>query len=111
MTEATKDRVVGRWSAKPQLHQAGGVVHGGAHSIVVETLTSVGAALWFQDSGTVVGVNNSMDFYAATAAGELTSVASPIHRDRTQQVWVVETTDDGGRLLARGQVRLQNLPR
>jgi acyl-coenzyme A thioesterase PaaI-like protein len=32
-----------------------------------------------------------------------------VHRGRLQQVWLVETTDEQGRLVARGQVRLQNL--
>ena len=31
------------------------------------------------------------------------------HRGRSQQVWVVRTEDADGRLIARGQVRLQNL--
>ena len=43
--------------------------------------------------------------------GVLQSRATPIHRGRSQQVWVVETSDADGRLVARGQVRLQNLDR
>ncbi len=39
----------------------------------------------------------------------MTSTATPIHRGRLQQVWVVETVDADGRVVARGQVRLQNL--
>ena len=35
--------------------------------------------------------------------------ATPIHQGRSQQVWVVETHDTDGRLIARGQVRVQNL--
>ena len=41
--------------------------------------------------------------------GRLTSTATPIHRGRMQQVWVVETVDADDRVVARGQVRLQNL--
>jgi acyl-coenzyme A thioesterase PaaI-like protein len=39
----------------------------------------------------------------------MVSVAEPVHRGRTQQVWLVRTEDAEGRLIARGQVRLQNL--
>ena len=53
--------------------------------------------------------NNSTDFYRAVTDGELVSVAEPVHRGRSQQVWVVRTEDADGRLIARGQVRLQNL--
>ena len=44
-----------------------------------------------------------------SANGRLTSTAAPIHRGATQQVWVVETLDAACNLVARGQVRLQNL--
>ena len=86
-----------------------GIVHGGAHCGVVETLASVGAATWLGDRGQVVGVNNSTDFFRAVSEGHLTSTATPVHRGRSQQVWIVETVDEDGRLVSRGQVRLQNL--
>jgi 1,4-dihydroxy-2-naphthoyl-CoA hydrolase len=109
VSEADGDRVVGVWSAQPHLHQPYGIVHGGVHCTVVETLASIGAALWFSERGKVVGVTNSTDFFRAVSEGTLTSIAEPLHRGRSQQVWIVETRDDGGRLVARGQVRLQNL--
>jgi uncharacterized protein (TIGR00369 family) len=107
--EVTGDRVVATWEAKPALHQPYGIVHGGAHCGVVETLASVGAGMWLGDKGQVVGVNNSTDFYRAVSEGRLTSTATPVHRGRSQQVWIVETVDVDGRLVSRGQVRLQNL--
>jgi uncharacterized protein (TIGR00369 family) len=57
----------------------------------------------------VVGVSNQTDFLHATRQGLLTATASPIHRGRLQQLWVVEIADEKGRLAARGQVRLQNI--
>jgi 1,4-dihydroxy-2-naphthoyl-CoA hydrolase len=107
--EVSGDRVVATWSAVPKLHQPYGIVHGGVHCSVVETLASVGAAMWIGDKAKVVGVSNSTDFYRAVAEGLLTSTASPLHRGRLQQVWLVETEDEQGRVVARGQVRLQNL--
>ncbi len=109
MTEISGDRVVGTWEAASRHHQPYGIVHGGVHCSVVETLASVGAAMWFGERGKVVGVNNSTDFYRAVTEGRLTSTATPVHRGRSQQVWLVETLDTQGRMVARGQVRLQNL--
>ncbi len=109
LTSASGDEVLATWAAEPKLHQPYGIVHGGVHCSVVETLASVGAALWFGERGQVVGVSNSTDFYRAVRDGELSSRALPVHRGRSQQVWIVETHDDSGRLVARGQVRLQNL--
>jgi len=94
----------------PHLHQPHGIVHGGAHCSVVETLASMGASVWLGDKGTVVGVNNNTDFYRAISEGGFTSTATPLHRGRSQQVWLVETVIDAtGKLASRGQVRLQNL--
>jgi 1,4-dihydroxy-2-naphthoyl-CoA hydrolase len=107
--EYTGDRVVARWKAEPKLHQPYGIVHGGVHCSVIETLASVGAAMWLGDRGKVVGVNNNTDFYRAVSEGELVSTATPLHRGRSQQVWLVETRDPDGKVAARGQVRLQNL--
>jgi 1,4-dihydroxy-2-naphthoyl-CoA hydrolase len=108
-TEVSGDRVVATWVARPELHQPYGIVHGGVHCSVIETLASVGGAVWMGDRGKVVGVNNNTDFYRAVREGTLTSTATPLHRGRSQQVWLVETVDDQGRVAARGQVRLQNL--
>ena len=107
------DGIDASWSVGPESHQPFGIVHGGVHSMVVEGLCSMAAALWLakdgQTEGRVVGVHNSTDFYRAVSEGRLTSVCRPIHRGRSQQVWTVETTDTDDRLVARGQVRLQNL--
>lgn len=107
---ATGDELVATWEAKPELHQPYGIVHGGVHCTVVETLGSIAGWLWYGDRGKVVGVNNTTDFYRAVSEGRLTSTARPVHRGRSQQVWIIETEDESGRLVARGQLRLQNLP-
>ncbi|MFD3594212.1 PaaI family thioesterase [Nocardia sp. NPDC058640] len=108
-TEVTPDRVRGEWDVRPQLHQPAGIQNGGVYCTVIETLASVGGGVWFGDRGTVVGVNNNTDFLRAVREGLLTAEATPIHRGRSQQLWVVVVTDADGRLVARGQVRLQNL--
>ena len=108
--EISGDKVLATWSADPKLHQPYGIVHGGVHCSVVETLASIGGATWLGERGKVVGVNNNTDFFRAVTDGTLTSTATPLHRGRSQQLWLVETvTDADGRIAARGQVRLQNL--
>ena len=107
--EISGDRVAVRWMAHFSVHQPAGILHGGVHSWVVETLASVGAGAWLGERGTVVGVSNQTDFYRAVRGGHLSSVGTPVHRGGSQQVWMVETRDDQDRLVARGQVRLANL--
>jgi uncharacterized protein (TIGR00369 family) len=108
--EVTPDRVAMSWDVTPALHQPYGIVHGGVHCSLVETAASVAAALWFGERGQVVGVSNHTNFLRASRAGErLTATATPVHRGRSQQLWQVEITDTEQRLVARGEVRLQNL--
>ena len=109
--EVSGDRVVIRWKVRPELHQPYGIQHGGVYCSVVETAASIGGALWLGDKGNVVGVSNQTDFLRAVRDGELTAVGTPVHRGRSQQLWQVEITDTAQRLVARGQVRLQNLTR
>lgn len=111
ITDASPDRVTGTLEASVTHHQPYGVVHGGVYCSVVETLASVGGALWAMDQGMagVVGVSNTTDFLRPHRSGTLTAEATPIHRGRTQQLWQVQIQNDDGKLVARGQVRVQNL--
>ena len=109
ITELGGSRVVATWTASEKHHQPYGIVHGGVHASVVETLGSIGAATWFGDRGQCVGVNNSTDFFRAVRTGEMVSTATAVHQGRSQQLWLVETHDDQDRLVARGQLRVQNL--
>ena len=110
VTDVADDRLVAEWTASEKHHQPYGIVHGGVHASVVETLGSIASALWYGEQGKCVGVSNHTDFYRAVSQGRLTSVATPVHRGRQQQVWRVETRDDEDRLVASGQLRVQNLP-
>jgi 1,4-dihydroxy-2-naphthoyl-CoA hydrolase len=95
-----------------KLLQPWGIVHGGVYCSIIESLASVSGAVWFAEKGeggTVVGVNNNTDFLRAISSGTVTAVSTPIHRGRRQQLWLIEVTDDQGRMVARGQVRLQNI--
>nr|WP_263994875.1 PaaI family thioesterase [Mycobacterium yunnanensis] len=92
--------------------QPHGIVHGGVYCAIVESVASVSAATWLQAKGAgsnVVGVNNNTDFLRAITAGMVTATSTPIHRGRRQQIWLVEITDTNDKMVARGQVRLQNL--
>ena len=88
-----------------------GIVHGGVYCSMVESLASVAAYTWIDANGggSVVGVNNNTDFLRAIGSGTVYGTATPVHRGRRQQLWLVTIADSDDRLVARGQVRLQNL--
>ena len=110
ITSATADEVVATIEVTPALLQPYGLLHGGVLCSVVETLGSVGGAVWFGDRGNVVGVNNSTHFLRAVREGTLTAVAHPVHRGGSQQLWRVEVRDAEERLVATGDLRVANLP-
>lgn len=107
------DSVTGHLVVGPDHHQPFGLVHGGVWCSVVETVASVGAATLARErfgSATCVGVANQTDFLRSMREGRVDVAGRPIHAGRTQQLWQVEITRAGdGALVARGQVRLQNL--
>jgi 1,4-dihydroxy-2-naphthoyl-CoA hydrolase len=110
--EIGPDRVVASWTVDERHLQAYGIQHGGVHCSAVESTASVGAAVWFADRGRVVGVSNHTNFLRAARAGDrLVATATPIHRGRSQQLWLVEIVDGEQQPVARGEVRLQNLTR
>ena len=111
LTSVTEDEVVATLEVRPPLLQPYGLLHGGVLCSVVETLGSVGGATWFGDRGHVVGTSNHTNFLRAVREGVLTAVATPIHRGRTQQLWTVDIRDDQQRLVAKGELRVANLPK
>lgn len=110
-TEVSADRLCVEWEITPEQHQPYGITHGGVYCTVIETLTSIAAGFWYGDKGNVVGVNNNTDFLRAAREGILRAEVVPLHRGRSQQLWQAVITDEQGRMVARGQVRLQNLPK
>jgi 1,4-dihydroxy-2-naphthoyl-CoA hydrolase len=104
-------RVVAWVELGPNHHTPWGVVHGGAYTTAIETAASVGASAAVLERGQfAVGVNNITDFVRPMVKGRVQVVGKPIHQGSTQQLWEVNITRaDDGKLVAHGQVRLQNV--
>ena len=109
IVSATGDEVVATLAVGPGHLQPYGLVHGGVFCSMVETVGSVGGAVWFGDRGHVVGTSNHTNFLRAVREGVLTAVATPIHRGRSQQLWTIDIRDEQERLVAKGELRLANL--
>ncbi|MGZ5373803.1 MAG: PaaI family thioesterase [Aeromicrobium sp.] len=108
--EVTGDKVVLIWTVGKQHLQPFGIVHGGAYCAVHESAASIAGQTWLGDMGIIVGFNNHPDFLRQAGAGDqMTTTALPIHRGRKQQLWRMETVKQDGKVVAIGQVRLQNL--
>lgn len=108
--EVGPDKVVARFTIGEQHLQPFGIPHGGVYCAVHESTASTGGQVWLGTKGVVVGTNNSTDFIRQARIGDtITVTATPIHRGRTQQIWHLDSTNQDGKLIAQGQVRLANL--
>jgi len=104
---ASPDEVTCEWEVSGKHHQPYGIVHGGVHCGVIETLASIGAAMVAQPRGQhVVGLESATSFIRAVRSGKLHAVARPVTRGRTTQSWEAWIRDDKGQLVAQGRVRL-----
>jgi 1,4-dihydroxy-2-naphthoyl-CoA hydrolase len=108
VTHATKDEVRAELTIDQQHLQGYGIVHGGVHCGIIETLASIGAFLYARESGKhVVGLENNTSFIRAVRAGaKLHAVATPVTRGRQTQVWQAQVLDEEDRVVATGRVRL-----
>ena len=109
--EVTSTSVAGSIAADERHHQPWGLVHGGLFTAAIETFATTGAFQAVTDRGQqAVGVTNITDFLRPHRSGRLTVRADAIQQGRTQQLWQVEISrPEDGKLVARGQVRLQNI--
>ncbi len=109
-TEATGDAVTCTVTIDDRHLQPFGLVHGGVHCGVIETVCSIGATLHVRDRGQeAVGLENTTSFVRAVREGTLVATAAPVARGRTNQLWEAWIRDERGRLVAQGRVRLQNV--
>jgi 1,4-dihydroxy-2-naphthoyl-CoA hydrolase len=109
--ELTPTRVAGSVAADERHHQLWGIVHGGLYTTTIETFATIGAFEAIKDLGkNAVGVSNITDFLRPHRSGRLAVVAVAVQQGRTQQLWQVDVVRPAdGKLVARGQVRLQNV--
>jgi len=109
LDEIGDDRVTGRIelgpSTRPLGHRAWGRLHE-RHRKRSQHRGKCGSG-WAWHSA--VGFTNTTHFLRSVSSGKVLVEATTINQGRTQQLWSVDIHDGAGKLLAHGEVRLQNL--
>ncbi len=106
-TKVTVDECIAEITIGDQHRQPYGIVHGGVHTGIIEAACSTGAAMVaLGRKQSVVGLENSTSFIAAARSGTIRVTAVPVTRGRRTQVWEAKVTDEAGKTLATGRVRL-----
>ena len=107
--EISATRVTAHLDLGADHHTPWGIVHGGVYTSAVESVASIGASTAVRDRGQVaVGLMNTTHFLRPLSAGRVNVEAVPLSQGRTQ-LWRVDITDESGKLIAHGEVRLQNV--
>jgi uncharacterized protein (TIGR00369 family) len=110
LDEVSGTRVTGHIDLSDQHHTPWGIVHGGVYATAIESAASIGASAAVRERGMVaVGLTNTTHFLRSVTSGHARVEAEALNQGRSQQLWRVGVRDEGDRLLAHGEVRLQNL--
>jgi 1,4-dihydroxy-2-naphthoyl-CoA hydrolase len=108
--EVNATSVRGHIELGPDHHTPWGIVHGGVYATAIESAASIGASTAVREHNMVaVGLTNTTHFLRSATGGRVQVEATALNQGRTQQLWLVDIKDEAGRLLAHGEVRLQNL--
>jgi 1,4-dihydroxy-2-naphthoyl-CoA hydrolase len=86
-----------------------GLLHGGATCSLVETVGSWAAIINAGPDRRVVGVELNASYVRAATSGTVTAVATPVRRGRTLSTFLVEVTDDAGRVTATARLTCMTL--
>lgn len=101
LLERSPERVTARVAVSDRIRQPFGIVHGGTHSLIAESMCS--RATWeaVRTEGMIaVGQANQATFLRPIADGHVNATAFVRHRGRTTWVWDCELRDDERRLCA-----------
>ncbi|MFM6971062.1 MAG: PaaI family thioesterase [Rhodoluna sp.] len=83
-----------------------GVLHGGAHVVLAETLGSIAANVWAYPDKVAVGIEVNASHSRSISDGHVTGTCSAINLGKTLTVHEITITDDEGRRLS--TVRITN---
>ena len=110
LDEVSGSHVTGHIDLGTDHHTPWGIVHGGVYATAIESSASIGASAAVRDLGQVaVGITNTTHFLRSLTAGRVLVDAVALNQGRSQQLWRVDITDQSGRLVAHGELRLQNI--
>lgn len=107
LIELNDEVVRGRVAVRENLKQPAGLVHGGVHCAIAESLASFGTAIAVIPEGKLaMGLSNQTSFLRPITQGLIDAKATRRHRGRTTWVWEVEIFDDQERLCVLSRVTI-----
>jgi uncharacterized protein (TIGR00369 family) len=109
--ELDPDGARARIAVRAEHLQPYGIVHGGVHAALAESLTSAATYFAVKDQGKVaMGQSNDTAFLRPVSEGNIEAMAVARHRGRTTWIWDVEIRDDEDRLCALSRMTIAIRP-
>ncbi len=84
--------------------QVAGILHGGAHVVLAETLGSFAAGMHAGPGRHAVGIEVNATHHRSIASGTVTGTCSAIHLGRTLATHEIVMTDEQGRRLSTARI-------
>lgn len=84
--------------------QVAGILHGGAHVVLAETLGSFSAGMHAGEGRHAVGIEVNATHHRSIASGTVTGTCTAIHLGRTLATHEVVMTDEKGRKLSTARI-------
>lgn len=97
------DRLVARMPVEGNT-QPYGLLHGGATCSLIETVGSYATVLRAGAGASAVGIELNASYLQAATSGHVTAVCTPVGAGQPLATFLVEVTDDDGRLTATGRL-------
>jgi 1,4-dihydroxy-2-naphthoyl-CoA hydrolase len=100
LISAEKDKVVATMPISPSHRQQVGYLHGGVSVTLAESVASLGTVLNIDANRQMAfGLEINANHLRPKRDGQLTAVATPLHRGRTTHVWDIKITDENDKLV------------
>jgi len=100
VVSADKEKVVATMPIGPQHRQQVGYLHGGISVVLAESVASLGTALNIDmETQMAFGLEINANHLRPKRDGQVTAVATAIHRGRTTHVWDIKISDENGKLV------------
>ena len=101
--EMSPDRLVATMPVEGN-EQVAGILHGGAHLVLAETLGSFGAGMHAGPGRHAVGIEIGATHHRSVSSGLVTGTATALHLGNTLTTHEVVMTDDQGRRLSTARI-------
>ena len=100
LVSAEKDKVIATMPIGPNHRQQVGYLHGGISVVLAESVASLGTVLNIDANRQMAfGLEINANHLRPKRDGQLTAVATPMHKGRTTHVWDIRITDEHDKLI------------